>query len=399
MVVLGKETGWLSAKKELTDPTFLKRLENFDKDNISNSTLKQMGKYTRQKDFNVDDITKISHAAGALCDWVCAMELYAKVFRDVEPRRQALRKAEAKLLAKQEELAASQQQLNDVIEKVTQLEQLLRASEADKSEYQRIAQELESKLNRAASLVESLTGERVRWEKSVEVLLQQLKHVVGDCTIAASFVAYGGPFPITYRQHLLKRWVASVRKFNVIYTSSYSHAKFLAAPTQVMEWNIQGLPSDDHSTENGILVTRGMRWPLMIDPQSQANMWIKVKDENLKVTDLQTPNFMKFVEVAMSTGRSILIQDVGEELDPSLEPILRVDRLDKKMSVVIGDRELHFDPEFRLYFTTKLSNPVFKPELSVKTTVINFAVVEEGLQDQLLSVVVKYEEPKLENDK
>jgi len=41
----------------------------------------------------------------------------------------------------------------------------------------------------------------------------------------------------------------------------------LATPVEVREWNIWGLPSDDVSVDNGILVTRGQRWPLMIDPQ------------------------------------------------------------------------------------------------------------------------------------
>ena len=41
------------------------------------------------------------------------------------------------------------------------------------------------------------------------------------------------------------------------------------------DWNIKGLPSDAFSTENGVIVTRGRRWPLMIDPQGQALKWIK----------------------------------------------------------------------------------------------------------------------------
>ena len=35
------------------------------------------------------------------------------------------------------------------------------------------------------------------------------------------------------------------------------------------------LPTDDFSTENGVFVTKGLRWALNIDPQTQANTWIK----------------------------------------------------------------------------------------------------------------------------
>ena len=56
--------------------------------------------------------------------------------------------------------------------------------------------------------------------------------------------------------------------------------EFLSNPTTIREWNIQGLPSDDFSTENGIIVTRGTRWPLVIDPQCQAVKWIKNMEAN-----------------------------------------------------------------------------------------------------------------------
>eukprot|EP00983_Pelagomonas_calceolata_P034873 1092657-Pelagomonas_calceolata.AAC.2 len=36
---------------------------------------------------------------------------------------------------------------------------------------------------------------------------------------------------------------------------------------EVRQWNIWGLPKDDFSTDNGIAVDQGRRWPLCIDPQ------------------------------------------------------------------------------------------------------------------------------------
>ena len=44
----------------------------------------------------------------------------------------------------------------------------------------------------------------------------------------------------------------------------------LADPFEIRQWNTDGLPRDQVSTENAVLVTRARRWPLMIDPQEQV---------------------------------------------------------------------------------------------------------------------------------
>jgi dynein heavy chain len=69
------------------------------------------------------------------------------------------------------------------------------------------------------------------------------------------------------------------------HSPKYSLATVLGDPVRIRAWLIAGLPNDSFSIENGIVVASARRWPLMIDPQGQANKWVKAleKDNHLQV--------------------------------------------------------------------------------------------------------------------
>lgn len=60
---------------------------------------------------------------------------------------------------------------------------------------------------------------------------------------------------------------------------------------------------------------------------------------------------------------------------------------------------MEFNQDFKFYITTKLSNPHYTPEITTKTAIVNFAVKEQGLEAQLLGIVVRKERPELEAQK
>lgn len=76
--------------------------------------------------------------------------------------------------------------------------------------------------------------------------------------------------------------------------------------------------------ENGIIVEYAQRWPLMIDPQGQANQWVRNMEEKngLKVLKPTDGDFVLRLEQAIQYGDPVLLENVGEELDPVLEPLL-----------------------------------------------------------------------------
>ncbi len=58
-----------------------------------------------------------------------------------------------------------------------------------------------------------------------------------------------------------------------------------------------------------------------------------------------------------------------------------------------GERLIDYDENFRFFMTSKLSNPHYPPEICVKVTLLNFMVTPDGLEDQMLNIVIKIEEP------
>lgn len=69
------------------------------------------------------------------------------------------------------------------------------------------------------------------------------------------------------------------------------------------------------------------------------------------------------------------------------------------MLIRVGDKKIDYDKKFKLFITTKMSNPHYLPEIYIKVTVINFSITFEGLKDQLLGDVVKFELPEIERQK
>lgn len=83
MILKGVDKSWESAKRELGDPKFLDNLKEFDKNHITDKTLKKIAVYTSNEDFVPEKIGTVSFAAKSLCMWVIAIEKYAKVWKYV----------------------------------------------------------------------------------------------------------------------------------------------------------------------------------------------------------------------------------------------------------------------------------------------------------------------------
>jgi dynein heavy chain len=142
---------------------------------------------------------------------------------------------------------------------------------------------------------------------------------------------------------------------------------------------------------------------VLIDPQGQGLAWLKRREEarGLRVTSLSDKFLRGALEDCLSAGRSLVIENVEEEVDPLLDPVLekRVVRKGRSATLQLADKEVDFDDGFGLFLTTRLPNPHYSPELSAKVTVIDFTVTQTGLEDQLLNRLILKEKYELEEQR
>ncbi|XP_067102135.1 dynein axonemal heavy chain 1 [Osmerus mordax] len=395
---------WEPGKGLLQDPgKFLEGLFKFDKENIPDSVIKLIQPYIDNEEFQPANIAKVSKACTSICQWVRAMHVYHFVARGVEPKRQALQEASEDLAATQLILDDAKAKLDKVEEGIATLQAKYLDCLAKRDELDTKCQLCECRLVRADKLIGGLADEKVRWKETVQHLEYMVNNVSGDVLLAAGYVAYLGPFTGEYRASMAEEWLQGFQKLGVPHTKDPNLISTLGDKGKIRSWQITGLPKDNLSVENGVITQYSKRWPLFIDPQGQANKWVKnmERENGLDVMKLSDRDFLRSLENAIRFGKPCLLENVGEELDPALEPVLQRLTYKQQGSTVLklGDAIIPYHDDFKMYITTKLPNPHYSPEISTKVTLINFTLSPSGLEDQLLGRVVAEERPDLEEAK
>ncbi|XP_063777851.1 dynein axonemal heavy chain 11 isoform X2 [Pseudophryne corroboree] len=400
---VAKDRSWKACKVFMGKiDDFLQALVNYDKEHIHDNSLRTMKEqYLKNPEFNPDLVRTKSFAAAGLCAWAINIVKYYEVYCDVEPKRVALSQANSDLKGATEKLDAIRKKLHDLDNNLKRLTQSFEKATGEKLRCQEEVNRTNTTIELANRLVKGLESENVRWSESIKSFEAQEKTLCGDVLLTAAFVSYVGCFTKRYRQELMKQmWLPFLKsqKVAIPIFEGLDPIAMLTDDATVAAWNNESLPGDRMSTENATTLINCERWPLMIDPQQQGVKWIKNKyGTALKIINLGQKGYLNTIENALASGDTVLIENLDETIDPVLDPLLGRNTIKRGRYIKIGDKECEYSKNFRLILQTKLANPHYKPELQAQTTLINFTVTTDGLEDQLLADVVSVERPDLEN--
>lgn len=218
--------------------------------------------------------------------------------------------------------------------------------------------------------------------------------------MAAAFVTYLPSHAESVRAEHLRAW-ARILKLD----GAFDLKSFLSSESEMLEWKAQGLPADDLSMENTLVILNTQQAPFIIDPATQATEWLKAHLRGEKGTfdaiAMQHERFVTTLEMAVRFGKTLAIEE-ADRIEPILFPLLRRD-IDRHgglhSTVLIGDKEVEYNEGFRLFLLTRNPYPVLPPDAAALVATTNFSVTRSGLVSQLLGLTIKREQPELEQQK
>ncbi|CAF4829118.1 unnamed protein product [Rotaria sp. Silwood1] len=421
LIYLGHPSiSWKDVRAVMADMKFITNLKTRDPDLFTSKQAVQLKIYLKKLEEKLDSnhiysllekserniklvqlMINVSRVGGSLLKFIHAIDNYMDKYRETKPKKD-------RLLSIQNDYENNLLEINRLensIEKLTNIlndfRKRFNIAMEDKLKFQNETDIAIRRRTAAEKLLNGFKSEILRWKNELYSMKQYENELIGNCLLSSAFLAYCSPFSYEIRQELLyNQWKNNLNDKNILLTKNFHIQNFLSSNIEISEWISQGLPADEFSIQNGILTLQTNRFPFCIDPQLQCLLWIQQREKkaNLKILSMHDRDFLKHLELAIKYGYPVLFKDVDEYIDPIILDILskNIQGDSTHQYVKLGDKYVDIDKNFRMYLTCRLSNPILSTLHFSYSKVINYTVTLKGLEEQLLSSLVKIERRELE---
>ena len=359
---------------------------------------------------------------------------------------------------------------------------------AEKAQLNVRLEQLTAKLQSASTLLTQLSDEKSRWEAQIATMNSELARLPLQALLSAAFHVYLSKETEDKRVVAVRQWLIDFALLSQHYRQTennrkagtsltpqipsfllhpnpllYNYSAFMSSESERLEWKSFGLPPDDLSVENAVMIMSTIKaqqrllsdapqldsnhyskqssedeadenqvspfpLPFIIDPTSTISQWLAAslhhqlseddtsssqesspasfhsdsseRQSKIDIIQQNDPKFLSRLELAISWGKTLLVQEV-DQIEPVLFPFIRSEfpKQGNRLSVVIGDKTIEVNEKFQMFLFTRNPNPKLPPDAQGIVSQISFTITRAGLEGQLLSLTIQNELPHLEKQR
>ncbi|KAF5303585.1 hypothetical protein FQR65_LT08186 [Abscondita terminalis] len=390
-----QDTSWNSMKNFLSKRGVKEDIKSFDASRITGENREAVRKLisNRGDSFDPKNAKRASVAAAPLAAWVIANVRYSAVLENIKPLEREQNKLKQNLASAELQLHELSTGLVDVDTAVAKLKTQLSTYTKEAAEIEIHLRAAQSTITTAEGLVNKLNDEYERWKSQLKELSDEVESLPNNCLLAAAFITYLSSEPEDSRKFILDKWLEAMS------VEAFSLVQFLSTEREQVQWQSEGLPADQLSLQNAIMIFNGSITPLLLDPTSIASNWIKThsNSKTLEVTSQNSPKFSTVLELAIRFGKILIIEEV-ETVSPNLFTILRKQFIQQgqRKLINVNGKLIDYHDDFKLLLCCRNAHLQLPADIAAVVNVVNFTITPEGLSEQLLMSAIKQESPELE---
>ncbi|KAF5224389.1 Cytoplasmic dynein 2 heavy chain (DYNC2H1) [Trypanosoma cruzi] len=375
---------------------------NFDLDNVNETARWKLERFiqSHENSFRREVIGRASKAAAPMAEWLKAVVEYGKVLQTVAPMREELKGYEANLKSGNEKKKKYEVKLSKLEEHVEELKKNFGEKTMEAERLKDRLEQAEQLYQSAHDLLVKLASEHDRWASQIRAIRADQHLLPKRCLLAAAFVMYLGNEAEDVRRRTLDGWKERIKQLD-----GFNFFTFLRPQSTQLQYKAEGLPDDELSMDNAVMMQEQVTTPLIIDSSDQAVNWLrnnlKGRGVTVDVCSVSDERLVSALELALRFGKSFVVTDV-DRIESFMYPLFRKElRMEGSKRVIqIGDRRtVDYSDGFQLYLLTPSTDLRIPPDVLSYLTPINFSVTLSGLEGQFLGTTIQHEQPELEEEK
>nr|XP_022905741.1 cytoplasmic dynein 2 heavy chain 1 [Onthophagus taurus] len=393
-----QDTSWNSMKTFLAKRGVKEDIKSFEASRISPESRQSVERLLKNKSDSFDPAVakRASIAAAPLAAWVTANVRYSHVLDKIKPLTMEKNKLKRNLEQSKDQLGVLSAGLLDVDATVQKLKEQLSTYTKEAAEIEIGLKSVQSTLNAAQILVDRLNDEYERWKEQLKNFSRELENLPGNCLMVAGFITYLSGEPEDIRLNLQNTWKDILTDISHL---EFSFENFLSSEREQLQWQSEGLGSDQLSTQNAIILLNTRIFPLIIDPTSTAITWLEThfRQKTIEKITSTSPKFINTLELSIRFGKILIVEDL-EKVPYEMLQIFRKEFVyqgERKMINLCG-KLIDFHPDFQIFLNTRNTQFKIPTDLISCICIVNFNITHSGLSEKLLMNTVRQQSPEIE---